>query len=225
MSKITVCVVGKDKRQKYLASYLEEQGLCVRYQEEFTPSQLKGNDYLVGPVTFYREGEIKAHAKEACEKALVEIINYMECEEFLLKNAELTAEGLLAIIIQNTSYALDDAKILILGNGRCGKAILSILSRFSCQVDIDDEIPESLPKDSYNIVINTIPAPVLTRAFLQKFAKDCVFFEIASPPGGFDKIAVEELNINLISCPGIPGLYSPQSAGKAIGQTVIRIIS
>jgi len=224
MSKITVCVVGKDKRQNYLASYLQKRGITVIRQEDFIPNKLNESDYLVGPVSFYPGGKTLSHIEETCQKAEVEIINYMACEDFLFKNAELTAEGLLAIIIQNTNFALADAKILILGFGRCGKAILRILSRFSCLVDIYDTVPESPLGTSYNIVINTIPAPVCTKEFLRQFTSDCIFFEIASAPGGFDKIAMEEMGFVMIDCPGIPGLYSPKSAGAAIGQTVISII-
>ncbi|MCL2719472.1 MAG: hypothetical protein FWE14_11915 [Lachnospiraceae bacterium] len=224
MSKTTICVVGKDKRQNYLALYLQEQGLTVCRKEEFEPDNLKGFDYLVGPVTFYPAGKVSSEVGEACRKAQVKVINYMACEDLLSKNAELTAEGLLAIIIQNTNFALAASRILILGYGRCGKAILRLLSKFSCLVDIYDTVPASLKYASYNIVINTIPAPVCTKEFLIQFEPDCLFFEIASSPGGFDKIAIEEFALTLVNCPGIPGLYSPQSAGIAIGETVLKMM-
>ena len=225
MSKSTVCVVGKDKRLEYLASYLQEHGIKVHRQEEFDSTKLCDSDYLVGPVNFYPDGKISAEIAESLSETEISIINYMACEDFLLKNAELTAEGLLAIIIKNTSFVLAEARILILGNGRCGRAIFEMLNLFPCQLDIYDTVPVSPFETPYNIVINTIPAPVLTKELLTQFEPDCTFFEIASPPGGFDKAAIEELNLNLIGCPGIPGKYSPRSAGEAIGRMVMNSFS
>lgn len=226
MSQITICIVGEDKRQDYLELYLQEQGLMVRRMEAFDPDILPGNDILVGPVTFYRDQKLLPHIEEACNKAGVTVLNYMASEEFLLRNAFLTAEGLLSIIIQNTAFSLEESNVLLLGLGRCGKAIEKMLKRFSCRLDAYDTVPGTIPLSGiYNVVINTIPAPVITREHLQRFQSGCVLFEVASAPGGFDKAAAEELNLSLVSCPGIPGKYSPRSAGNAIGQTVIGLLN
>jgi dipicolinate synthase subunit A len=221
MNKPTVCVTGCDERQKYLAQCLQEQGITVVRQAEFDPGQLAGIDYLIGPVTLYRGGAISPEIKEACDKAGVKAVNYMNCEDFLLLNADLTAEGLLAIIIQNTDFSLINAHILILGQGRCGTAIHKLLSHFSSQIDIYDTVPAFFSGTPYHIVINTIPAPVIRKEHLIQLGPDCIFFEIASPPGGFDQTAIKELGLTLITCPGIPGRYCPRSAANAIARAVL----
>lgn len=221
MDKPTVCVTGSDERQKYLAQCLQEQGITVVRQAEFDAERLKGVDYLIGPVTLYRGGEISPEIKNACDKAGIKAINYMACEDFLLMNADLTAEGLLAVIIQNTNFSLINAHILILGQGRCGTAIHKLLSHFSRRIDIYDTVPAVFSGTPYHIVINTIPAPVIRKEHLIQLGSDGIFFEIASPPGGFDQAAIEELGSTLITCPGIPGRYCPRSAADAIAQAVL----
>lgn len=222
MFQTIICIAGNDKRQDYLAEYLVKQGFTVHRYEEFTPEILKGTNLLIGPVTFFKNGKLLPHIEEACRNEKVSVLNYMSSEEFLIRNASLTAEGFLASLIQNTPFSLDEANILLLGMGRCGKAIAKLLNHFDCHVDTYDQVPNIIKSaDTYNVVINTIPAPVISRSHLEGLQPGCILFEIASAPGGFDREAVRELQLVLIDCPGIPGKISPQSAGYAIGQYII----
>jgi dipicolinate synthase subunit A len=50
-----------------------------------------------------------------------------------------------------------------------------------------------------------------------------VVIDIASAPGGVDFEAAKQLGIAAKLCPGLPGKYSPRSAGEAAAQ-VARII-
>lgn len=226
MFQITICVMGEDKRQDYLAQYLQEQGFIVKRHARFSPAILVGADILIGPVTIYKNGKLLPEIEEACNKEKVSVLNYMASEDFLLRNAELTAEGFLALLIQNTPFSLKEANILLLGLGRCGKALKKLLGKMDAHVDAYDVVPDKIPTaQSYRVVINTIPAPVISRDHLETFHPDCILFDIASAPGGFDKEAVEELALNLITCPGIPGKFSPQSAGYAIGESAIGFLN
>ncbi|MCL2253862.1 MAG: hypothetical protein FWC09_05395 [Lachnospiraceae bacterium] len=226
MTQINICIVGKDKRQDYLGFYLEERGFTISRQEELHPESLSGIDFLIGPIAFYPEGKLRPDIEKLCREYNVKVLNYMACEDYLLRNAELSAEGLLAIIISNTAFTLDEANILILGLGRTGKALEKVLEKISLSITGYDILPDSIPAAaSYDIVINTIPAPILTGKYLKEFRHDCAFFDIASVPGGFDLKAVEEMGLSLINCPGIPGKYSPLSAGFAIGRSVTNLMN
>lgn len=226
MNKATICIVGKDKRQDYLASYLASCGFIVRRYDEFSPDILPGVNMLIGPVTFYRNNKLLPEIKEACIKEDVSVLNYMACEDFLLCNAKLTAEGFLVTLIQNTPFTLNEADILLLGLGRCGNALNTLLSKLDCKIDAYDTV-EAVPKsiNSYNVVINTIPNSVISEDFLRNCKSDCIFFDIASAPGGYDKNAIDKLNLTLINCPGIPGKTAPMSAGYAIGQCVLKNVN
>ena len=163
MQKFTICVIGDDARQAYLAEYLEKEGMLVHTHADWNPAYLENCDLLIGPVGFYKNGELLPDVHKACEQYHVPILNYMSSREFLIANAQITAEGLLAYLILNTPFALNGANALILGFGRCGSAIANRLHVLGCRVDAYDLLPDRFEKpESYDLVINTIPAVVIT---------------------------------------------------------------
>jgi dipicolinate synthase subunit A len=217
-----VCVVGEDRRQQYAREYLEEMGFSVVCDKAFHPEMLEGVRLLIGPVSFYQGGKLVPEVESACEAYGTVSLPYMASEEFLLENARLTAEGFLPYLIENTPFSLAEANILLLGMGRCGQAIEKVLAKLSCHVDSYDLIPEELVDwQRFNVVINTIPAQVIGRKQLEALREDCVLFDIATPPGGYVKEALETLNRQVIVCLGIPGKMSPKSAGYCIGRCAV----
>lgn len=226
MQKFTICVIGTDARQAYLAEYLEKAGMVVHTYPDWNASHLEGCDLLIGPVDFYQKGELRPEISEACAVHHIPVLNYMSSREFLISNAELTAEGFLSYLILNTPFALNGATALILGFGRCGSAIAKRLHVLGCRVDAYDLVPNQLEKpESYDFIINTIPAIVLTEEILTPLRKDCILFDIASAPGGYDEDAVLKLGMKLIRCPGIPGFTAPKTAGYAIGALAVSYLN
>lgn len=187
---------------------------------------MKNVNLLIGPVSFYKNGELLPHIAEACTKYAVPVLNYMSSREYLIANAALTAEGLLSLLISNTPFALFRSKALILGFGRCGKALADRLHGIGCIVTAYDLMPEEIENaQNYDIVINTIPAKVITEKYLTEFRADCIFFDIAATPGGFDEDAIHKLGLKLFHCPAIPGQMSPMSAGYAIGKEALSYLN
>ena len=92
----------------------------------------------------------------------------------------LTAEGLISNIINNTPFALDTAKALIIGFGRCGINTALKLKALNVCVTIYDHTPIHLCLglflrikyfhfdnlieciSDFDIIINTVPCEVLT---------------------------------------------------------------
>lgn len=226
MQNFTVCVVGTDSRQSYLAEYLRSEGHTALTYPDFKPEYLKGCDLLIGPVTFYQNGELIPEVSDACSLYHVPVLNYMSSREFLIANAELTAEGLLAYLIFNTPFSLFGSNALILGFGRCGSAIAKKLHALGCRVDAYDLVPTELEKpESYDFIINTIPATVLTEEILKPLRKDCILFDIVTTPGGYDEEAVSRLGLLLIRCPQIPGNTAPKAAGYSIGAQAVSYLN
>ncbi len=221
----TICIVGIDKRFDYLAIYLKEQGFLISRHDTFSPEAIVGVDLLIGPFTMYTKGKLLPEIEAACTKERVPILNYMASEDFLVKNAALTAEGFLSYLIKETPFSLSEAHILLLGLGRCGKALSKLLNLLCPHVDAIDMVPDILPHSNYNVVINTIPAPVISKDTLLDLKPDCILFDISSAPGGFDLEAVAELGLTRIACPQIPGKTCPQSAGIAIGEAAISYLN
>ncbi|MDP3488229.1 MAG: dipicolinic acid synthetase subunit A, partial [Bacillota bacterium] len=55
-------------------------------------------------------------------------------------------------------------------------------------------------------------------------ASRVVIIDIASSPGGVDFSAAQELNRVAVLAPGIPGKFTPQSAGRILGRVLPRLI-
>ena len=83
-------------------------------------------------------------------------------------------------------------------------------------------LPGLLPE--FDAVINTIPAPVLPRALLQKLPGGALIIDLASLPGGTDFAAAEELGLHAEHALALPGRCAPQTAGALIAQTVLTIL-
>ncbi len=200
--------------------------MLVKLYPEWNENHLIDCDLLIGPIDFYQNGELLPEIHAACTKHHVPILNYMSSREFLIENAELTAEGLLAYLILNTPFSLRGATALILGFGRCGSALAKRLHALGCRVDAYDLVPETLENpSSYDFLVNTIPSVVLTKKHLLPLRKDCILFDIAPTPGGYDTDAVQNLSLSLIRCPAIPGQTAPKAAGYAIGAQALAYLN
>lgn len=176
------------------------------------------------------------------QKKELTILNYTAQPDFLCINSRLTAEGLLAELISNTPFALRDSRILLLGYGNCGEAIGRLLLPLSRKIYVLeretqklctltdcgffpvtlDTIPDVLPH--CDIIINTIPDAVLKEKDLEILPKECRVFDIASAPFGFPKDMTSRYDVPYYRLPGLPGKFSPQSAGILIGSMIERMM-
>lgn len=169
------------------------------------------------------------------------VINYFDDEEFLLKNAFLTAETAIGLAIVNSVIGLAGSTVLILGYGRIAKALQKYLSSLTSSITvcarneasrteaqcrgaeaIDFEHLTDLEKFDY--VFNTIPFPVFTKNELSLLNKDCVLIELASLPGGIDKHYAELSGLNYIAGGRLPARYAPKEAGVLVAHAVDKMI-
>ena len=162
-------------------------------------------------------------------------------EELLVENAKLTAKATLKIIKENLKEGLKNKKTLICGFGRLGKALCKILrNKFldltvSARKGLDFKEIERLSlnyistseiKDQYNydLIINTIPALIFDESTLKATAQNSLLIDLASNPGGVDKIAAKKLKINFIHALGLPGKFYPEESAKIIKENILKSI-
>lgn len=168
-------------------------------------------------------------------------LNLGDSPAFMNENAALTAEGLLSELIRYTPSALSQARVLLLGYGRCGSAIGNILlplcrdihvieqDELKCQQAMDTGIhPVTLKEldpllSHCNIVINTIPSQVLSAVHFSALPGNCHIFDIASKPFGFPANFIADYLIPCHCLPGLPGRFCPETAGQLIGRTIERM--
>ena len=176
------------------------------------------------------------------EYARLNLYDYYANEAFLLRNAEATAEGALAEVIANYPGTVCGSRILITGCGRITLALAPMLRALGAVVAVAARKPSDRAKTDtmgmcsmtfgrasrrareFDIVINTVPAPVIDSRFIGGLSPDALLLELASAPGGIDTDAARKRNIRIIQAPGLPGKYSPDAAAEMIKETVMSIL-
>ena len=77
----------------------------------------------------------------------------------------------------------------------------------------------------FPILINTIPAPILTPQILANAARGTTLLELSAAPRVVDADLLLAFGIEYIAAPALPGRYAPKSAGEAVAEAVARILS
>lgn len=167
-----------------------------------------------------------------------EAFDYAASESFAIRNARATVEGALAIAIRETPITLNGADILVVGYGRIGKMLASTLKDLGAKVTViarraaDRALAwsQGLGGENYDafvslathcdMIFNTVPAIVITAEILAALPKDTIIIELASPPGGIDLRDAAELGAHVVSALGLPGKFSPKTAGHIITDCV-----
>ena len=161
---------------------------------------------------------------------------YARREEYQIAIARLTAEGAIALLRPETG--LSGAHILLLGYGRIARLLARELQKAGALVTAaarsgeqrawaEAENIEALPLDAlsgaldrFDVIIGTIPAPVLTEPLLALVRKDALLLELASAPGGIDAAAAHERGLRYIRAPGLPAKYAPERAAVILRDAV-----
>lgn len=65
----------------------------------------------------------------------------------------------------------------------------------------------------FDLVVNTIPAPVLDERRLRWVAPGAFLLDLASAPGGIDRAAAQRRNLQVLQAPGLPGRGGPGDGG------------
>lgn len=225
-----------DKRMIYAKEYLQNNNfICTLNSDDadFVLLPVPVKKYMLaelnGKLAFFGMGDYKNG------------YDYMKNENYVLKNAVLTAEGAVSYIEENTTYSLLNKKILILGYGRIGKALHRILNSYGAEITVCSRSEESktlakfngakhihfedlVGKNDADIIINTVPHIVLTKKELSAVKSDALILDLASFPGGVDMLVAKSLGIEVLNGKAMPSRFTEKSAGYIIGEAVINII-
>lgn len=183
-------------------------------------------------------GSVSPQLQKLCRSRNVHLTDLLSIEALAVKNAELTAQCALRVLLQELPYSLNHQPALLLGAGRIGKLLGLKLRALGTQVTVCSRREEDkawcaalglTPGDIRHLtpllpgcplLINTVPAQILSREDLALLPKDAQLFELASHPGGFQPLHARNLGLTVHCCGGLPGKYAPQSAADAIAETI-----
>ena len=172
--------------------------------------------------------------------------DYYLSEPLQLKNALLTAEACVSLLMQNLPVSIKGARFAILGFGRIGEYLTRILLALGADVTVYARREESLARaellgagtshlrsldkntdfriefsGELNAILNTIPSEILTREDLLRVPQNCLLIELASSPGGFSVQDSTAIGLKSIVASALPGKYAPITAGKIIATEII----
>lgn len=176
------------------------------------------------------------------KKYFAEAVDLLEREDFKILNAVPSAEGAVAVAIEATDITLSGAKCVVVGFGKIGKRLSALLRAFGADVTatarkavdfaearaagirIVQTKRVSAALAEADIVFNTVPYSVIGEKELSATKETAVFIELASAPGGIDKEACGRLGRKYVSALGLPGRFSPKSAGRITAEAIKNII-
>lgn len=159
-------------------------------------------------------------------------IDFLENDAYLAGNAAITAHCAIAQALPRMTVTLQNCPVLIIGWGRIGKCLAPLLKALGATVTVAARkeaaramaqalgfkatILEKAPLEDYRLIYNTAPAPMLSAEQLSVCQAGCLKIDLASVLGleGEDVIWAR----------GLPGKDTPESSGRLIARTAIRLL-
>lgn len=184
-------------------------------------------------------GVIPESFRRTCEEREICCHDFMSDGPIALYNAAFTAEGAILEALLHKDTSLHRSDTLVLGFGRCARALADRLDGLHACVTIctSDEnelaLASTLGFDTlhlselrqgiscYEYIFNTIPACVLDQKCLEQISHGALVIDIASDRAGADYGAAERYGVNIRFCPGLPGRYAGESCAKYLAGYVI----
>ena len=149
-------------------------------------------------------------------------------EDFLLKNAELTARGAVGYILTNSKMDIADMSIGVVGYGRIGIRLVRWLLPFGARLTVYTNRPEVAMElcesgvsaclvagecdcSTLDLLINTAPARQIDE---EKLPRDLKIIDLASG-------SIFEPSPRLIKLSSIPDAFYPETAGRLYAEGII----
>lgn len=182
-------------------------------------------------------GIIKGELLSRLRETDIPFVDYYD-SSFIEKNAVLTAFGTLKILLEHIDFALPLGKYAITGYGRVSKETVSLLKSLSCDVTVfarnssqrEDakikgckafDITElSSRANDFDVIINTVPTHIILEDTIKNINKNTKIIELASAPYGLDFDLARKYGVDVIKAFGLPGKYTPKTAGEIIGKRI-----
>ena len=183
-------------------------------------------------------GKIPPRIKDYFESCGIEHYDYFEDNNYVWRNADITAEGAVSMLMRELDITVFGAKLLVTGYGRIGKCLSGKLKALGAVVTVaarkaEDRILASIYggvkadsidycrrgifdiEKSYDAILNTVPSWIFDSSNAS-ILQDKIYIELASPPYGGEPELLKKYCKKYILASGIPGKYAPISAAEAI---------
>jgi len=177
-------------------------------------------------------GTANDRLRAAAERAGVGLHEYESDKELMLLRGPAIVEGALGVAIEHTDVTIHAAPVAVVGHGTIGSLLARTLVALGARVHVFarnpvqraaafaagasphplEELAELAP--SLRMVFSTAPAPVVTRAILERLPQGALVVDLAAPPGGVDLEAAGELGHRAVWARGL-GRRAPVTVGAS----------
>ncbi len=173
------------------------------------------------------------------DAAILQNLGYRRLKQstaFRTQNSVYTAEGAVALAIQETKTALCESTVSVLGYGFLGKECARLFAALGAPVTVYTENPaefsvslqKGIPTKKLSelsaldgtVIINTIPANILDRLPVCCKTVPALLIELASVPC----LTKEITGLRVLPAGALPSRFSPESAAKLIFDEIIEQI-
>jgi len=248
MNKAIICTAGNTPALPFARHFLQEQGLTV------TDTPAPDVTHLLLPAPrFEPDGRVKgggilAHILADLPESVtiiggnlhhpslagIKAVDLLQDPLYVAQNAAITADCAVRIALRTLPVVIANCPVLIIGWGRIGKCLAKLLQAMGACVTVaarkntdramvtalgydavdTNSFGESLHK--YRIIFNTVPTLLLGHTFAGQFCPSCIKIDLASQKG--------MVGNNVIWARGLPGKDTPESSGRLIADTVMRLV-
>lgn len=188
---------------------------------------------LAGAVPFW------VHARAVQNN--LRMVDYLARDELAIRNAVPTCEGALQLAMEQTDHTIQHARCLVIGCGRIGAMLARKLQALGAAVTVSARAPRDFARiesagmthldtrhlagqlAGFDLIFNTVPAPILGAAELADLTPGCCIIDLASLPGGIAPDAAPPEGCRMLHALSLPGKVAPRSAAHAIYQTICTI--
>lgn len=230
------CPVKRTRDVNEDAIVLPVKGWSIPFKEAFSLEDKETMGSLKNTPIFV--GQIDSIMATMIEQYNWNVKPYNNLEPFIKVNSLATAQGFLGYLLNHTNALIMNKKVLVIGFGESGQAIAVMLKNLVTEVVVVARRQETREKarelginaidfnqiiqeiETYDMVINTVPALILNEPILKKIPLSTQLIEIASPPGGFDRPLADKMLLKVTDLPGLPGIFAPKSSGEALAETL-----
>lgn len=196
----------------------------------------------IRPGTTVFTGIAREPFEAACHRLDLHLVKLMDLDEVAILNSIPTAEGTIAMAMELMDITLHGSTAVLIGFGRCGITLARGLHALGARVNVAARRPSDLARiremglqpvalptlrvaiQEADLVVNTVPHPIVTAAVIDALKPSCVIIDIASRPGGTDFNHAAERGIVAKLAPSLPGLVAPKTAGRILADTIARML-
>ena len=255
MEKYSFTLFGEDERQRALCACFRADGHAAHFFGEQEDGETDGLRIGVlpmpaadapldalGEMAFCVGGRIAPALAEKAADDGIRLFDYAAREDFALSNALTTAEAAIYVAMQHEDRILAGLRVLVIGCGRIARRLAPLARAMGMRVTVSARKEEDFLRirdagfacmdtralsglSEFDLIFNTVPAPVLGAAALAETREDVLLIDLASLPGGIDFECAKRLPRCAVHALALPGRYAPRTAARSAAQSIYAIIS